>query len=143
MENLTEYLQNAGVKPTANRLMIARALDRADSPLSLAELETRLETIDRSNIFRALSLFRRRHMVHIIDDGSESVKYELCRSDSRHDDNDSDLHLHFHCEECHSTTCLEQIPIPSVSLPDGYIPLSANYVVKGLCPACAAKRGQS
>lgn len=143
MENLTEYLQNAGVKPTANRLMIARALDRADSPLSLAELETRLETIDRSNIFRALSLFRRHHMVHIIDDGSESVKYELCRSDNRHDDNDSDLHLHFHCEECHSTTCLEQIPIPSVSLPDGYIPLSANYVVKGLCPACAAKRGQS
>lgn len=143
MEHLTEYLQNAGVKPTANRIMIARALDMADSPVSLSELESRLETIDRSNIFRALSLFRKHHLVHMIDDGSDSVKYELCRSDNGRDDNDNDLHLHFHCEGCHSTTCLDQIPIPPVNLPDGYLPMSANYVVKGLCPACAAKRGQS
>lgn len=143
MEHITQYLQNAGVKPTANRILIARALDQADNPMSLSDLEIRLETIDRSNIFRTLSLFRKHHLVHIIEDGSDSVKYELCRSDNSIDDNDSDLHLHFHCERCHSTTCLDQIPIPPVTLPDGYLPLSANYVVKGLCPVCAAKRGQS
>lgn len=143
MEHLTQYLQNAGVKPTANRILIARALDQADNPMSLSDLEIRLETIDRSNIFRALSLFRKHHLVHIIDDGSDSVKYELCRSGNSHDDSDNDLHLHFFCEGCHTTTCLDQIPIPRVTLPDGYVPLSANYVVKGLCPSCAAKRGQS
>lgn len=141
MENLAEYLHDAGVKPTANRILIARALDLAAGPMSLGELEDDLETIDRSNIFRALSLFRKHHIVHVIDDGTDRVKYELCRSRDKHDD--SDLHLHFHCEKCHTTTCLDQIPIPAVTLPDGYIPLSVNYVVKGLCPACAAESGQS
>lgn len=143
IENLIEYLNTAGVKPTANRILIARALDRAGNPMSLGDLEERLETIDRSNIFRTLSLFRKHHLVHTINDGSDSVKYELCRHNNATDDRDSDLHPHFYCEICRSTTCLDHIPIPPVALPSGYISLSANYVVRGLCPACAAKRGQS
>ena len=30
--------------------------------------------------------------------------------------------------------------VPSVALPDGYEPLSVNYVIKGLCPKCAEKK---
>lgn len=143
MERLTTILENAGVKPTANRILIARALDSAREPVSLSDLETRLETIDRSNIFRALSLFRRQHLVHIIDDGSDSVKYELCRSDNNRDAGDDDLHAHFFCEKCRRTYCLDNIPVPQVKLPDGYTPLSVNYVVKGLCPDCSGQRRQS
>lgn len=136
-KELVASLESHGIKPTANRLRIARALACAKSPMTLAELETELETIDKSNIFRALSLFRDSHFVHCIEDGCEGSRYELCHR--THDDGDDDAHVHFHCEKCHRTFCLEDIPVPPVALPDGFAPESVNYVVKGICPSCTAK----
>ena len=56
--HLIELMERHGVKPTANRILIARALAAAGRPMSMSELEVRLETIDKSNIFRALQAFR-------------------------------------------------------------------------------------
>lgn len=130
-----EVLREHGVKPTANRLLVARALDDSRRPLSLAELEERLETLDRSSIFRVLTLFRDQHLVHVIEGGREGALYELCQS---HDHAmDDDRHAHFYCESCHRTFCLEDIPVPSVVLPEGYEATSASYLIKGICPNCA------
>ena len=136
-KTLPASLASHGIKPTANRIRIAQALARARRPVTLADLESELETIDKSNIFRALNLFRDNHFVHTVEDGCEGTRYELCHR--THDDGDDDAHVHFHCEKCHKTICLEDIPVPPVALPDGYAPESFNYVVKGICPACAAK----
>ena len=133
-EHLQELMERHGVKPTANRILIARALAAAGRPMSMTELETLLETIDKSNIFRTLQVFREVHLVHVLDDSGDGVRYELCRS--HHDDKDDDLHVHFYCEKCHRTYCLEDTPIPSVVIPDGYDLHSVNYLIKGLCPAC-------
>lgn len=123
------------IKPTANRLLVARALADSHRPLSLAELEERLLTMDRSSIFRVLTLFRDQHLVHVIEGGGEGVHYELCQS---HDhENDDDQHAHFHCERCHRTFCLENIAVPIVPLPEGYEVHTVNYLIKGICPACA------
>ena len=51
-KHLLELLESHGVKPTANRIVIARALAAAGRPMSMTELETELETIDKSNVFR-------------------------------------------------------------------------------------------
>lgn len=127
-------LTHHGIKPTANRIVIVKALAAGRKPLSMRELEERILTIDKSNIFRSLSLFRSHHLVHDIEDGQGEVKYELCMS---HSDDDDDTHVHFYCENCHETTCLYDTPIPSVQLPEGYRATSVNYVVKGICPKCA------
>ena len=66
------------VKPTANRIVIAEALAAADCPMSMKELEYSILSIDKSNIFRTLMLFKAHHLVHVIEDGNGSVKYELC-----------------------------------------------------------------
>lgn len=128
-----QLLQQHGVKPTANRIVVARALAEAGCPLSLTELEYRILTIDKSNVFRALTLFRDHHLVHAIE-GGDSVRYELCHSHDDHEDDD--LHVHFYCEQCHRTFCLEQVPIPQVDLPEGFRHTSANFVVRGVCPDC-------
>ena len=133
--SLEELLENHGVKPTANRLLIARALQDANRPLSLMELEARLETIDKSNVFRALSAFREAHLVHVLDDSGDGVRYELCHS--HHADEDDDLHVHFYCEKCHRTYCLEDTAIPPVAVPDGFDVHSVNYLIKGICPTCS------
>lgn len=134
-----KLLEHHGVKPTSNRILVAKALETAQRPLSLMELETRIKTIDKSGIFRALTLFREHHMVHVIEDGGDGVRYELCRShDDEHDD---DMHVHFFCEVCRQTYCLDNIKIPPVELPGGFVMNTVNYMVKGMCPNCRDRRG--
>ena len=100
----------------------------------LAELEARLETIDKSNIFRALQLFREAHLVHVLEDTGDGARYELCHS---HGSMDDDLHVHFYCEKCHKTFCLEDIPVPAVGAPDGFIVHSSSHLLRGICPDCS------
>ncbi len=131
--NLEQLLEQHGVKLTANRLRIARALEEAGRPLSLMELEERLDTIDKSGVFRALTAFRSGHLVHMLE--GDPVRYELCHS--RHADHDDDLHVHFYCVKCHNTYCLEGTPIPPVQAPEGYQVEESSYLLKGICPQCA------
>lgn len=136
--NYTTLLEEHNIKPTANRLIVLRTLDGAGRPMSLTELENKILTIDKSGIFRTLSLFREQHLVHVIEDGGDGVRYELCHS--HHDDIDDDLHVHFYCEQCQQTYCLDHIPVPGIDLPEGFIMSSVNYMVKGICPHCAYKK---
>ena len=127
-------LQVHGIKPTANRILVAKALASSIQPQSLAELERRIISIDKSNIFRALVLFREQHLVHAIEGRSDGTKYELCYShDHEHDD---DQHPHFYCEKCHRTFCFKNVHVPVVEIPDGFSVRSVNYVLKGLCADC-------
>ena len=132
MEHL---LEEHGVKVTANRILVARALDEAGRPLSLMELEAKLETIDKSAIFRTLTAFRDAHLVHVLEDAGDGVRYELCHS--HHEDHDDDLHVHFYCTRCHRTFCLEDMPVPPVDTPEGYEVETRSYLLKGVCPECA------
>ena len=85
-----QLLEAHGVKPTANRILVARTLATTTQPLSLAELERRIVTIDKSNVFRALTLFREHHLVHAIEGSVDGTRYELCHSDN--EDFDEDQH---------------------------------------------------
>lgn len=134
MIHLEELFAQHGVKVTANRLLIAQALEEAGRPLSMTELEDRLETIDKSNVFRALTAFRDAHLVHALEDTGDGVRYELCLS--HHEDEDDDVHVHFYCIKCHRTFCLHEVPVPPVTVPEEYVPESVSYLVKGICPAC-------
>ena len=129
-------LASHDIKPTANRIVVARTLAAAERPMSLSELEYEILSIDKSGIFRTLSLFREHHLVHVLEDGGDGVRYELCHSHDDHQEDD-DQHVHFYCERCHRTFCLNHTPIPPVSLPEGYETQSINYMVKGLCPECS------
>lgn len=137
-QKIAETLEKHGVKPTANRIVVYEALASSYRPMSLAELERNILTIDKSGIFRALSLFRENHLLHVIEDGGDGVRFELCHSHDHHR-HDDDTHVHFHCEHCGRTFCIDNTPIPVVELPEGYLMTSANYVVKGVCPDCAGK----
>ena len=82
--NIDDILQSRQVRPTANRIAIFRELLNAGGPLSMAELEERLVTIDKSGLSRTLGLFASRHLVHVIEDGSGAAKYEACQGHSDH-----------------------------------------------------------
>ena len=136
---LEDMMKKAGVRLSPVRLLIARAIAEAGAPVSGLEIECALATVDRSSITRALSLFVSTGLVHTIEDGSGSVKYELCMSPHSHDgsENDTDLHPHFHCLVCGRTYCLHDQSIPTLPLPQGFTARSANLVIKGRCASCS------
>lgn len=134
MENCIERLEKKGVRVTSIRILVLNALMNASGTMSLGDLESVLETVDKSSIFRTLELFVKKHVVHAIDDGSGSVKYEVCEGED--ECTLADMHTHFYCEACHRTFCLKDISAPIVDLPEGFLTYSVNYIIKGICPEC-------
>ena len=143
MTDFEKILLDRDIKPTAVRLLVLRTLSASKYALSLTDLEAQLGTVDKSSIFRALTLFQSHHLVHSVSDGSGQTKYAVCPVGCHCGENDKsdleDLHIHFSCEECHRTFCLRGLSIPHVDLPEGFVLKNANYVLMGLCPECSAK----
>ena len=136
-DNEEHILKAHGIKPTANRILIVKALCAERYPVTMGDLERQIHTIDKSGIFRTLMLFKAHHLVHAFESGDGQVEYELCTSHGV--DDDEDMHVHFFCESCHRTFCFYDTPIPSVDVPEGYQMETVNYMIKGLCPDCARR----
>lgn len=135
--NPIEILEHFGIRPTSNRILVVKALLEASSPQSLIELETILQTLERSSISRVLAILLEHHVVHIMEDGRGVSKYELCHSG--HGCSPNDMHAHFYCEECHNVTCLEDIKVLKIDLPEEFKIKSVNFMLKGVCPDCGKK----
>lgn len=106
-----EKLKDKGVRPTAARILILQKLSEQTYPISLLELEAQLETLDKSTISRSLAILLEHHAIHAFEDGSGSMKYEICRSDTETCFIEN-RHIHFYCEVCHKTYCMDHIKIP-------------------------------
>lgn len=137
MEILTnvERMVKHGIHPTATRILVLDEMLKGQRPVSLSELEEQLDTVDKSTVFRALTLFLKHHLIHAIEDGSGVLKYEVCEGEDYCDD----MHIHFYCNICHRTFCLKDTPVPVVRLPEGFEMHFVNYMVKGICKDCSAK----
>jgi len=149
MKREDELLNGHGIRPTANRTMIVRVLLDAGRPLSMAEVEEALETVDKSIISRTFAALKEKHLLHTIEDGSDSVKYEICRGHGNEDsgcnedtetETDNDAHVHFHCECCGRTWCFEELQVPQVQYPAGFELHFVNYMAKGVCPECVNRQ---
>lgn len=135
MKKLEERLIARNIKPTAVRLLIFKAMLDYPKAFSLSALESMLGTVDKSTLFRTITLFHENLLIHSIDDGSGSIKYSVCSDNCMC--SVGELHVHFNCSRCNETFCLESIPIPSVQLPEKFLLESVNFVMKGLCDKCS------
>lgn len=136
MNNLEieNILTSHGIKPTANRVLVFKELARNTHPVNLADLEISLHPMDKASIFRVLEIFAEKDIIHVIEDGSRSLKYELCHGRGHH--SVSDQHAHFYCEKCGSVFCLEDVSLPDMDIPKEYKVKSINLMFKGICPNC-------
>jgi Fur family ferric uptake transcriptional regulator len=132
-----QVFEKAGIRVTAVRLLIWREIRNSfTGAFSLSDLEDALPTVDKSTLFRTLTLLSETHLLHDIDDGSGSHKFCVCH----HDDTlHCTGHVHLTCRICHRTFCLTDVRIPPVILPEGFVPEEAEYIVKGVCPECAKR----
>lgn len=140
MENteVEKILETHGVRPTAVRIFVYKSMLDFHDTFSLQDLEDKMETVDKSTIFRSLETFASHHLTHEIEDGSGVHKYCLCRHG--HICGPEEMHCHFYCESCRKTFCLDHTHIPPVKYPEGYVLHQVEYLMKGICPECRAKK---
>lgn len=136
-QDMISRLESKGIRPTANRILVMKALMGEQNPQSLSNLERKMVSMDKSSIFRTLTLFLEHDVVHAFEDGRGVLCYELCEEKGACDHHDG--HIHFYCESCQRSFCMEDIHIPSFELPEGFYPHSISFVIKGECPECRKK----
>ena len=124
-------LKHKGVGATANRILVLKKLEEEQRPMSLSSLEAAMPNMDKSSIFRVLTLFLEHDVVHAFEDGRGLLNYELCANDGACHHNDG--HIHFYCETCHSHSVLTTSMYlnslyPLASLPAPCLSLSKDNV---------------
>ena len=136
-QDMISRLESKGIRPTANRILVMKTLMGEQNPQSLSNLERKMVSMDKSSILRTLTLFLEHDVVHAFEDGRGVLCYELCEEKGACDHHDG--HMHFYCESCQRSFCMEDIHIPSFELPEGFYPHSISFVIKGECPDCRKK----
>ena len=136
----TEMLKEAGIRPTSNRILVLGTLLSVRRPMSLRDIEDEVPTLDKSSIFRCITLMHGKGLLHQIEGLPDGARYEVCHSHSQ--ERDDDEHIHFVCEICGKTYCLEDIAIPQVNIPQEYIVHHSQYSIKGICPICSSRKRQ-
>jgi Fur family ferric uptake transcriptional regulator len=137
-KDLESILAAKNISSTAVRLLVLDYLLQQVAAVSLTDLEKGMQPADRITLYRTLKTFQEKGLVHLIDDGSASAKYALCKSECD-EGHHHDLHVHFYCLNCRETFCLDKTRIPEVTLPALYSVQEISLLVKGICDTCSAR----
>jgi Fur family ferric uptake transcriptional regulator len=135
---IADILKRNQLSVTDSRTSILELFRSSKSALAHADIEKKTsEQFDRVTIYRTLQTFVEKGIVHTIPTADNSVLYALCKdncSQGHHHDN----HVHFICDDCGVTYCLEHISIPNVQVPEGFITKQTDLVMSGQCDKCNA-----
>ncbi|MEL6673427.1 MAG: transcriptional repressor [Bacteroidota bacterium] len=138
MAKTRNMLSQYGLRATQTREEILGMFMRRDFALSQPEIEKALaHHCDRVTIYRTLTTFMEKGLVHKVLDDSGAMKYALCTQSCASQEPHQHDHVHFKCEQCGKTTCLDDAHLPALSLPAGYQVTETHILVHGKCPQCS------
>lgn len=136
MKTVLDILKKNQLSITDGRKKILDLFINSEGALSHADIEKETEgAFDRVTVYRTLQTFVEKGIIHHIPTTDNSILYALCREEceaGHHHDN----HVHFVCDDCNKTVCLDEVTVPRVKLPKGFVPKQTEVVVKGICDDC-------
>ena len=136
MKQVEEILKKNHLSVTDSRQKIMQLFMNSTGALAHADIEKKTgENFDRVTVYRTLQSFVEKGIIHLIPTKDNSIKYALCKDDCEAGDH-HDNHVHFICDQCNKTICLDDVIVPHVKLPKGFMPKHAELVVNGLCGDC-------
>lgn len=137
--NPLNILQQHKLRVTDCRKEVLKIFLEKESALSHADLEEILNRdFDRVTLYRTLKTFLDSDLIHKVLDDSGATKYALCSHAADEGHTHDHEHVHFKCEKCGKTVCIEQVSLPDVSLPEGYLGKEVSLLVTGICDKCNA-----
>ena len=131
-----DILKKNNLSVTDGRKKILELFLKSEGALEHADIEKNTgENFDRVTVYRTLQTFVEKGIIHHIPTTDNSILYALCKDNceaGHHHDN----HVHFVCDQCNKTICLEEVTVPQVKLPKGFKPAASEMVVHGICADC-------
>lgn len=130
-------LQLKNIRDTSFRKKVLEVLLKHNKPVTIEEVEKHLGKFDRITLYRTIKTFEEKGLIHEIVIAGEPKRIALCKStcnEEKHDHHHD--HIHFFCESCKETYCIEKIEIPEIIIPN-YIIKSFDFQMKGVCENCS------
>jgi Fur family ferric uptake transcriptional regulator len=135
-KKIDEILKRNQLSITSGRRKILELFLGQEGALSHGDIEKKAgEKFDRVTVYRTLQAFLEKGLIHSIPTADNSIRYALCK-DSCTAGHHRDDHVHFICNSCGNTTCLEDVTIPEIKLPGGFITEQVEMLVSGVCKSC-------
>ena len=133
---IADLLRAHGLRRTPIRREMLALFIKHDTALSASDVLSKMKSrLDRVTVYRALSSFEERGILHRASEDERGIKYALCGQHCP-DESHADQHAHFICDECHQTYCLEEVKVPEVAVSSEFSVNRKNYTLSGTCKAC-------
>ena len=131
-----EILAKYKLKKTNFRLELIKLFQSSKSSFTADEINDKIKsTNDKVTIYRALSAFEKKCLIHRVPDKSNLIRYALCQKECskiHHKHN----HAHFICNVCAQTFCLDNIKLPQINNTSGFKINKTKLTLEGSCPSC-------
>jgi Fur family ferric uptake transcriptional regulator len=129
-------LQRNSLSVTESRKKILQLFMEQAGALAHGDIEKKAgEKFDRVTVYRTLQKFVDKGIIHTIPTADNSIRYALCK-DECSEGHHHDHHIHFVCNNCNNTYCLDDVVTPDIKLPKGYQAEHVEVVVEGVCKNC-------
>jgi Fur family ferric uptake transcriptional regulator len=138
---LNELLRRKHLSVTDSRKKILSLFLATTDALAHGDIEKKAgEKFDRVTVYRTLQTFVEKGIIHTIPTSDNSVRYALCKdcAEGHHHDD----HVHFVCNNCEKTICLDDVVSPMIALPEGYTPQNVQVLIRGICKDCGRTAAQ-
>jgi Fur family ferric uptake transcriptional regulator len=136
MKETLEILKRNSLSITDSRKIILELFLKTEGALAHADIEKNTTVnFDRVTVYRTLQTFTENGIIHQIPTTDNTILYALCK-DKCEAGHHHDEHVHFICVDCEKTVCMDEVVVPQVKLPKGFIPLQSAMIVKGTCNDC-------
>ena len=134
MTDIITLLGNKNLAKTPCRVEILRALINSDSAMSEQELRQKMtHDYDRTTVYRTLRSFLSEGIIHSVAIEGNDVRYAITRSSEC---NATDVHVHFHCNQCTGVFCLNADIFSKPVLPENFTAKNYDLIINGICEKC-------
>jgi Fur family transcriptional regulator, ferric uptake regulator len=136
---LENILKRNQLSVTGSRKKILYLFLAQQGALAHGDIEKKAgEKFDRVTIYRTLQTFVDKGIIHVIPTADNSILYALCKDECT-EGHHHDHHVHFVCDKCGNTYCLDDVVTPELNLPSGYAARHIEVVAEGICKECNLK----
>ena len=129
-------LETKGVQLTSKRLSILSSFLYYKKPINLKTIREHIGGMDRVTLFRILSLFESKNIIHKITLDSGLIYYAICKEKCSSDSECAHTHVHFLCNVCEDVSCLEVEDFP-VLQHSGFSINNLSINASGTCNNCS------
>jgi Fur family transcriptional regulator, ferric uptake regulator len=133
---IASLLKRSDLSVTESRRKILHLFLEQAGALAHGDIERKAgEKFDRVTVYRTLQAFVEKGIIHTIPTADNSIRYALCKDECT-GGHHHDHHIHFMCDNCGNTYCLDDVVTPEIKLPKGYTASHVEVVVEGVCKNC-------